>query len=87
VPPAQEGHGAVGAGPEEAMKMNRGLERLSSEDKLRKLWLFTREMRRLKGDLIEAFQYLKRACKQERFFTGSETDRTRVNGFKQRDLG
>jgi len=30
-PPAQEGHGAVGAGPEEATKMIRGLEHLCCE--------------------------------------------------------
>jgi len=28
-PPAQEGHGAVGVGPEEATKMVRGMEHLS----------------------------------------------------------
>jgi len=33
-PPAQEGHGAVQAGPEEATKMVQGLEHLSSEERL-----------------------------------------------------
>jgi len=67
--------------------MIRGLEHLSYEDRLRELDLISLEKRRLRRDLIVAFQYLKGAYEKdgERLFSRACCDRTRGNGLKLKE--
>lgn len=84
--PTQEGHGAIGEGPEESHKDIRGLEHLSYDDKLRAGALQPREEKASEGpyrslsvpegDLQET---------EEGLFIRAGSNRTRRNGLKLKD--
>lgn len=72
-----------------ATKVIRGMEHLPYGDRLRELTLFSLEKRRLLGDLIAVFQYLKKVYKKggRGIFILTDSDRTRGNSFNLKRIG
>ena len=60
--------------------MIRGMEHISDKERLRELGLFSLEKRKLWGNIIAAFQYLKGVYKKagEELFTRACSDRARA---------
>jgi len=84
----QERHGPFGVHPEEGYKNDlKGWNTSPCENRLREQGLFSLKKRRLWGNLIVPFHYLKGGCKKEgdRLFIRVSCDKTRGNAVRLKE--
>lgn len=64
------------------MKVMMALEHLPYKERMRELWLFSLEKRRLKEGLTNMYKYVKGRCKEDRtrLLSLVASERTRGNG-------